>query len=372
MVKISNLKREIKQYVRHFRFRDELQERIYENSIYSFVKNKSGKSRRELFEIVKKIDWFFNNESYDTVKREIIKLPKNEKYKYLKFKHEIDSSSNKFLSLLTAEGYINRKSIINITVRASSKPIKLNEKLIIIDDFIGTGNTVSRAMNYFSEGQKYILIAHSVTSQAIERFHKNKDIDFKLDNIIIVSGFKEKIIKTHQLNIINEMARAIEKEEFKYGYGNLGLLMAYEGIAPNNALPMLWFSNFNPPYQNWIPLFNRSINNQIIAKIKEGIFEDKKLLKEELETLSAFNISYREFLFLLSIRLNLNSLKELVKFLKFDTKKEIQTIVKGLKEKQYLIVSDLDFDISHILNEQISKIIKRMLKINGQKMGFQL
>ncbi len=353
---------------------DDFERKIYSDMIYSFVSNGTGKTRRELFELVKKVDWLKNNDSYNVIKKEVTDLDIfNVKYKFLMFKENIDASSNKFLTMLSSEGIIHKDHIVKAYNRqVFLQNYELGETLVIIDDFIGTGNTVIDAMGYFDLSQRFVIICHSITKEAITILNMCSNVDLKITSSIVLDDYKTKVTNSHQLNLIEKIGKAAINQNYRYGYGDCGLMITYEGVTPNNTLPMFWYSKYNPPYDNWLTIFNREINFVTKYKLYENIFRNEKSLKGQYYKLKGFDLSYQEYLILIALRLKISKLDELQGILHFDTKHEMNRWLIKLYNKSYLIINGEDIEIIEPINNVMTSIINELVNINVKSSPFRL
>lgn len=360
---ISVIKADIKKFVSQLPSAKGKKE-LYENMIYSFVTNKSGKSRRELLEITKKIDWYTNDESQRFIIEKFIENVSTNDYLLLKFKDGEESSSNKFINIILSEGFFESVNLLKLEtfIDFNDGSVLLDKTVIIIDDFIGTGNTIFKAIRKFSEQQKFFVIAHTITKQAIARFRLRKEqINLFYHSKAVLSSYKEKINNRHQLNIIEQICSAVKNPVFKYGFGALGLMVTYEGISPNNNLPMLWYNEYNEPYENWVPLFDRTKNSQLMNQIKNSIFNNPQRLITEFKKFKDVDLSVNEFRVLLALRLKIHTPKELFTFLNFDTFNDLKRLVEKLQMRKIIFLFENDYHIIESINNRISEVINSLI-----------
>ena len=147
-------------------------------------------------------------------------------------------------------GAIQRKySEFSITYADSPNAVNLsmirdNYALCLIDDFIGTGETVERAAKYFLDRNisKNMMTIVSLVSMSSGLYDLNKKgyityTDIKCDKGITDSGNETQI----------ELMKSIEKsikvsDDYKFGYkGSEALVKMIR--TPNNTFPIYWLRN---------------------------------------------------------------------------------------------------------------------------------
>ena len=148
--------------------------------------------------------------------------------------------------------------------------------LVFIDDFVGTGDTVSGYLKELNTTHSEIInqkeiqvffVAVIAFKRGWQQIEKVADsLKFKINakycELIDEEAccFSEKsAIFTNQ----NEREKAKElawyyghklEKNCPLGYGDLELAFVFERSCPNNSLPILWSESVNP---KWVPLFKR-------------------------------------------------------------------------------------------------------------------
>jgi len=148
------------------------------------------------------------------------------------------------------ESFFNKKSI---RLHDSNNPdwverIRGNEKIILIDDFVGTGETAIKALEAFVQQGKLkkniavlALVAQKTGIEAIDKFgikvYTNKIIDrgirdyYKNDDLI------------EAIEIMREIEEKLNVDErFAFGYKQSEALIAMIR-PPNNTFPVFWWEN---------------------------------------------------------------------------------------------------------------------------------
>ncbi|MDR6406119.1 MULTISPECIES: hypothetical protein [Chryseobacterium] len=159
--------------------------------------------------------------------------------------------------------------------------IKNDGILLLIDDFIGTGESVTKFFNYEIKQQlvskkikiKTILLCVAYMEDAKNLIEKNIP-DYEIvgtpyrkafSNLGSVFGYRKRMIVIrefcfdygqHLFSTFDERTRVTTKHPL--GYGDSQSLIIFNHSTPNNSLPIIW-SNKN----SWTPLFIRSTENAI-------------------------------------------------------------------------------------------------------------
>lgn len=164
--------------------------------------------------------------------------------------------------------------------------IKNDNILLLIDDFIGTGES---AKNFFNHEIKQQLISKQLSIKTLFLcVAYMEDAKRLLDNEIpnneifgtpyrkafsnngSIFGYRKKMvcIKDFCLNYGKNLFSVMDHTtqsltDYPLGYGNSQSLIAFNHTSPNNSLPIIW-SNKN----SWTPLFARS-SESLISKYRE-------------------------------------------------------------------------------------------------------
>lgn len=174
---------------------------------------------------------------------------------------EIPSGSTHLAKIFQEENRIKQKHFISFErLKSLSKEDGKKEILILIDDFIGSGNTYIQwyednrvFLNSFSQVIYVSLIGLKKGIKSIEENSKTKVLaaDVLDENQQAINGnlFDPK----EKQEIIELLEKYSSRVGYKYvyGYDNCQLLLAFEDNIPNNTLGIFWRSN------KWIPLIER-------------------------------------------------------------------------------------------------------------------
>lgn len=164
--------------------------------------------------------------------------------------------------------------------------IKNDDVLLLIDDFIGTGESVTKFFNHEIKQQLlskklnittiFLCIAYMEDAKKkIEQNVSNYEIigtpyRKAFSNLGSVFGYRKRMISIknfcfnygqHLFSIFDEEKRITTN--YPLGYGDSQALIVFNHTSPNNTIPIIW-SNKN----SWTPLFARS-SESLISKYKE-------------------------------------------------------------------------------------------------------
>ncbi|MDD4154546.1 MAG: hypothetical protein PHT30_03950 [Bacilli bacterium] len=328
--------------------------------IYRFINNGSGKRKRALFEIAKKVKWFRNQDAFESIRANFFYLhEKCQNFKVFIFKKEYDASSMSYVSKLTSEGFLSKSQVIDDTNLISAA-----DTILIIDDFVGTGNAIIKgALNKINPLCNVFIICHCVNRNTMVKLEKEfSNVLFIKKEIYFSLEYNRIIRDTYQINLIKAVCSACKDRRFAYGYGNLGLMITYEGVCPNNDISMLWYrEDYKNPFNGWVPLLDRDINVYMVDIIAKGIKnKDVFLLYNSLKL--AEQIDYKEFLVLIALRLNSISLKNIASFAGIDTIYEVRNIIKILISRGTIVFDETkNYDFDDKINKIISSVINKLI-----------
>lgn len=174
---------------------------------------------------------------------------------------EITSGSTHLAKLFQEENRINKKRFISFEkLKSLTKENGKREIIILIDDFIGSGNTYMKwykdnydFLDSFSQVIYVSLIGLKKGITNIEENTKTKVLaaDILDENQQVINGnlFDQKE-KQEIIELLHTYSSRVGSE-YIHGYDNCQLLLAFEDNIPNNTLGIFWRSN------KWIPLIER-------------------------------------------------------------------------------------------------------------------
>ncbi len=180
-----------------------------------------------------------------------------------------------------AQHYADANNISRECVTAVERASGLIEKhevqrLVVVDDFIGTGRTACSRMQERSEGirraaeatgREVLLAVVCGFEEGVVRVQEEIDeiqlpmvlaVDTKLDRSSSAFDESSPIFESSEdrlvaRRLVEEFGREMGSDE-PLGTGDLQALVVFEHNCPNNSLPVLWKSSATLP---WTPLFPR-------------------------------------------------------------------------------------------------------------------
>jgi len=150
--------------------------------------------------------------------------------------------------------------------------------IIVVDDFSATGSTISKglkrafnligsvpaAKRFLREARIacFLLYAFPEALEVLKTEFPEIDFNAALffgDDVRSLSPESGVFTDEDERRIATDMLQQIGRElcpEFPFGYGDMGALVCFHDIIPNNSLPIFW-SNGNVAEKAWRPLFPR-------------------------------------------------------------------------------------------------------------------
>ena len=169
----------------------------------------------------------------------------------------------------TEKNFLNNLS----TIGQAPYRLKAGQNLILIDDFIGTGNTVKRKIKWLkskiNKPDIKIFLVSLACMQGALNVIKSLEIEFFAPLILkkgISDYYEGKILKNNINNMRNLESKLHPKyknwhlSNYNFGYGKAESLFAIEGVnVPNNVFPIFW----------WPLLIEERERNTILRRIRE-------------------------------------------------------------------------------------------------------
>lgn len=134
--------------------------------------------------------------------------------------------------------------------------LKKNERILFVDDFMGTGDTAIEAIEYFHElapditNENISLLSIVIHNIAIRKLGSDFDLVYKYE---IKKGISD-YFKGNDLDDSVQLMKNIEKklkgltQEFSFGYKQSEALVSMQRI-PNNTFPIYWKDKSISPYE---------------------------------------------------------------------------------------------------------------------------
>lgn len=139
-----------------------------------------------------------------------------------------------------------------------ARGIRDNEKILIIDDFIGSGQTIEEsfeAYNINNDGHNIddVIVVSLVAHEKGVSYLEDIGVPQIFYNILINRGISDNYIgekKSEYVKLMNQIEDRIPKlgEENRFGYCQCEALLHMHRI-PNNTFPIYWLHNNVSPYK---------------------------------------------------------------------------------------------------------------------------
>jgi len=160
------------------------------------------------------------------------------------------------------------------SIRRSLESNKNIQVVFVVDDFVGTGDSICKSLDQIPSDDMAYLIENEIKLNFIvmistlegerkvieklaslglmynymaNRYIFEEDLLFTDESIILTNITVKESIKY----VLNKYSKRIELSPF--GYGSKGLALVFETNCPNNTIPLLWSSK-----NGWYPLFDRT------------------------------------------------------------------------------------------------------------------
>ena len=312
-----------------------------------------------LINIIRNVNWYWSKNMFDYFEDEI-----NENFdenSVLIDSSKKDSSSTKNI-LTYLQNSINMPNNVKDLETAQTSVIK-KQKIFLIDDFIGTGNTFLEVINKLEKAgyrnkRIYIVsyVCHVKGKEKIETF-KSKYNEIILHFKVLEEEYTKKIKDQDIRQYIESICIRCHNIEFAFGYGHCGAMVSINGTSPNNNISLLYSDDID----DWIKLLDRDID-LIALNIRR-----KKIINNEKYEINRFykdngiekNISLKEFKALILLYncygMDIELLK---KFGFFATLKECNEILQSLYDKHIL----KDDYFVEIIDKKIIALLKKFNK----------
>ena len=206
----------------------------------------------------------------DIVRKVIIENPSTTQYYVLPALTKEDvgkvaKSSIHLLYMFTGEELENsiddsnvHFQIVKDNDKLLAKGIRDNEKILIVDDFIGSGKTIEESFevhNIKDEGLKIedVIVLSLVAHKKGVSYLKDIGVPQIFYNKLINRGISDNYIgekKSEYVRLMNQIESRIPKldEENRFGYCQCEALLHMHRI-PNNTFPIYWLHNNISPYK---------------------------------------------------------------------------------------------------------------------------
>ncbi|QVK18274.1 hypothetical protein KHQ81_00730 [Mycoplasmatota bacterium] len=335
---------------------------FYKEYFLTFLDNESHNFNKVLLvNVIENITWYRQSQINSFFTRTMTE----EIFDYdfiLAYKNKISSSSNNIISNLRQQGIIYDEILDLSKIKHTVK----NKTLIILDDYVGSGNTIINnvLINKSFQNCKFIIIAFVWQELAISNLkkflksYKQNNVEIHKKNVIVEKNFEHKVNDIKTINYIKKICNGLIYSKEYYGYNNTGAMISLMGISPNNNISMIWRDDIIKDGQKWIPLLDREIGLKMITRYRIEVFKNnKKLLYDFYKKISKkLEITFEEYkvIYLFFVKKNIQ-FNEIKKILGYDNHNQINEIIANLKYKK--IITFIDGYIN-ILNQYLIKNMK--------------
>lgn len=156
----------------------------------------------------------------------------------------------------TIRQHINLRPYLVIdNISTISLPDMSNNRIVLVDDFVGTGETAKGAVEYIRElcpilkDNSRIVVLCIIAMKEGEEFLKNNGVAIYCHHIR-QKGISEELVEGEREDAMTNMI-AIEanikklKDDYRFGYNHSEALVCMER-CPNNTFPIYWLGNGTP------------------------------------------------------------------------------------------------------------------------------
>ena len=250
------------------------------------------KNKGKLLEVIKRTEWFHESDIDMFFNSFILEMfDKTDETLYFVCKKEKISSSNfNIITNLIRKGLVDEENIIEYSKENQSiqiKEIEEQAKLLILDDYIGSGKSIIdiiKCIESVYNKKNITIVAYIWQEKALKKlneylnekqFLNNYDIYTK--NIRKEADFREKCVDSEEtLEYIRDVCNCCVFKNIKYGFNKTGAMLVIDGVAPNNNISMLWSNDIIYKNTNWIPIFNTELNIEAVKNKKKLILKNSK------------------------------------------------------------------------------------------------
>lgn len=339
-----------------------------------FLQNASNeKEKKYILTIIDNINWYWTKSMYEFFSEFLIDNF-DENSILIDFSTD-DSSSSKGICTYLANSVIVANDILRI--EDCQKLSSSINKIFLVDDFIGSGNTILEHIrkleeNGYENKKIYILsyIALEKGKNNIENFESKKNKISLIINIL-EKNYLQKNFEQDLIDYITSICNRCRKIGMEFGYEACGSMLSINGTSSNNNLSLLYSDDID----NWNKLLDRDINLVVLSQKRSKIIKenrgliakyyfDNKVLKK--------TVSLKEFELLILLYdcfgMDIELLK---KFNFFATIKECEEVFKSLQDKKILkegfFIEIIDKNILQFLKKFNKKIDNDFIKKTSKK-----
>lgn len=257
------------------------------NNYCSMLENLNPKQSSLVLDLTKKFIWLRSVDYYSYLKETLLQLKQFE-YLSLDCIHVIPliSKTDRELQKIKSSSYVaylcknsefkyneffkDTKFIVHNNLETMPKPSTLKKKnhpILLIDDFIGTGDTANEALDELLEKRDYdtetLFVATLVCQEEGKKIINDRGF-YVLSPIIRNRGISEnyeEVDVEDMKNLMREIEQILEQDtkfdtNYKFGYKESEALVALIR-TPNNTFPIYWYSAKIGGGKQWMAPFPR-------------------------------------------------------------------------------------------------------------------
>lgn len=335
---------------------------VLKNIFVRFLQNATNeKEKNYIINIIKNISWYWDYIIYEYFINEFVE-EFDEKSILINHIGDRDSSSAKKLYAYLANGIITDNDILK--VEELNKITDKVKKIFVIDDFIGSGSSIIKAIkkienHRISNVDIYVkcYVCCATGEENIKRFESKNNNKIFLKYERLEKSYLNKGLDSELIQYINSICSRCYDVDYAFGYRQCGTMISINGVSPNNNLSLLYRDDI----ENWNKLLDRDINLLVLNKKRSEI------IKENVKEISTFYyseklnnlVTLKEFQLLILLYNCFGMDTELLKkYNFFATIKEYEGVLAKLKEKGIL---NNDFFVE-INDKNILQILKKFEK----------
>ncbi len=353
----------VQNVVCNMQFDNKLDEEIFTNRLYNYVKNDELNYKR-ILTIVSKLKWIKSKEINDFF---ISYMKKNysESMALIDFKEKAKSSSTRLISLISDEGLCNDFQIVKIKDVKEDR-IKEFDKLLFIDDYIGSGETILSTIEDIWDNIKekeIIIVAYACQERAIININR-KYPKIRIDKKLIFNRYSDEFEK-NDVYYIEEVCKCCKDERMQLGYNGAGAYVVLNKVTPNSDISMLWNPRIEYKGKHWMKLFDRQVSLEILSKKNNALIKNNSmLLMQKYNDLKRkYSLSFKEFEFLVYSFGCYYTKHQLLDDNYFDSENEYHEFTKDLFNKEYINEKNgYIIIINNLLYDDIRKVIEYVYK----------
>jgi len=134
--------------------------------------------------------------------------------------------------------------------------LKKNERILFVDDFMGTGDTAIEALEYFHElapkivNENISLMSIVIHNMAIRKLDIDFDLVYKYEIKKGITDFFDGDDLDDSVQLMKNIEKKLKglRQEFSFGYKQSEALVSMQRI-PNNTFPIYWIDKNISPYE---------------------------------------------------------------------------------------------------------------------------